>query len=87
LKKTNFRRLTFSLDDHGATGLGTFEALEFLVLGIHGKLALWRALAILAQTDSRLADFDFEHLASRARTQEASVDALRLQIAPAVFGG
>lgn len=28
-----------SMDD-----VGTFEALEFLVLGIHGKWALWRAL-------------------------------------------
>lgn len=26
--------------------LGTFEALEFLVLGIHGKWALWRALSV-----------------------------------------
>jgi hypothetical protein len=29
---------------HGSSdGLGTFEALEFLVIGIHGKRALWRA--------------------------------------------
>ena len=31
-------------------GLGTFEALEFLVLGIHGKRALWLALAAVALT-------------------------------------
>jgi hypothetical protein len=70
------------LRDHGATGIGTFEALEFLLLGIHGKLALWRALAVVARTDARFADFDLEHLAGRAKTQEAAVDALRLQIAP-----
>ena len=34
---------------HGAAdGLGTFEALEFLVIGIHGKRALWRAMAAVA---------------------------------------
>lgn len=74
------------LSDHGATDIGTFEALEFLVLGIHGKLVLWRALAILGRVDTRLADFDFAHLADRAEKQEAAVDELRLQIAPAALG-
>ena len=37
---------------HGGDGLGTFEALEFLELGIHGKWALWRALATVAATDT-----------------------------------
>jgi hypothetical protein len=31
-----------------AASLGTFEALEFLVLGIHEKWALWRALSVVA---------------------------------------
>jgi hypothetical protein len=70
------------LSDHGATGIGTFEALEFLVLGIHGKSALWSALAALAKTDSRLSGIDFAGLASRAEAQEAAVDRLRLEIAP-----
>jgi hypothetical protein len=74
------------LSDHGATGIGTFEALEFLVLGIHGKSALWRALAVIARKDGRFADFDFENLADRAKSQEAAVDALRLKIAPAALG-
>jgi hypothetical protein len=75
------------LSDHGTTGIGTFEALEFLVLGIRGKRALWRALAVLAPADDRLANFDFERLAARAETQEAAVDTLRLQIAPAALAG
>jgi hypothetical protein len=33
---------------------GTFEALEFLALGIQGKLSLWRALELVARTDARL---------------------------------
>jgi hypothetical protein len=37
---------------HGeGSGLGTFEALAFLVIGIHGKWALWRALSV-AGSDS-----------------------------------
>jgi hypothetical protein len=62
-------------------GLGTFEALEFLELGIHGKWALWRALAALAATDPRLQGVDFEHLAQRAETQRARVEERRLEAA------
>jgi hypothetical protein len=62
-------------------GLGTFEALEFLELGIHGKWALWRALAVVAVTDPRLQGTNFEQLAARAETQEASVEERRLQAA------
>jgi len=73
------------LADHGATNIGTFESLEFLVLGIHGKLALWRALTVVAQTDNRLKDTDFARLIARAETQEASVDRRRLAIAQTAF--
>jgi hypothetical protein len=73
------------LADHGATNIGTFESLEFLVLGIHGKLALWRALTVVAQTDDRLKDTDFARLIARAETQEASVDRRRLAIARTAF--
>jgi len=66
--------------------LGTFEALEFLVLGIHGKLSMWNALAVLALTDSRLVGLDFEHLAARATTQRDQVDQRRLEIAPQALG-
>lgn len=34
--------------------LGIFEALEFLELGVQGKLGMWRALAVAAVEDSRL---------------------------------
>lgn len=54
--------------------LGTFEALEFLVLGIHGKWVLWRALNAVAASDSRLAGVDFDRLATRAESQRESVD-------------
>lgn len=71
---------------HGsAEGLGTFEALEFLVLGIHGKLALWRALALVAGCDSRLRGTDFDRLIARAESQHAMVDERRLACAHAAL--
>src|SRR4051812_43189771 len=36
-------------------GLGTFEALETLALGIWGKLSLWNTLRVISEFDSRLA--------------------------------
>jgi hypothetical protein len=71
---------------HGpADGLGTFEALEFLVLGIHGKWALWRAMAIVAAFDLRLRDIDFAGLTARAESQHQRVEEQRLTCAQAVF--
>jgi hypothetical protein len=64
-----------------AGGLGTFEALEALALGVLGKLALWRALAIVAAVDARLRSVDYDHLAARAQTQHAQVEARRLEAA------
>jgi|SRR5271154_4456016 len=73
--------------DHGdATGLGTFEALEFLELGIQGKWALWRALAAAALGDARLQGMDFDQLATRAETQRSKVEVWRLQAARAALG-
>ena len=65
--------------------LGTFEALEFLVLGIHGKWVLWRALNAVAASDSRLAGVDFDRLATRAESQRDSVDERRLASARSVL--
>ncbi len=65
--------------------LKTFEALEFLMLGIHGKWALWRALAAAAATDTRLQGTDFLHLVARAGLQEVQVEHWRLEAARAAF--
>jgi hypothetical protein len=66
-------------------GLGTYEALEFLELGIHGKWALWRALLAIAPSDPRLQGADFESLSARAESQRSSVDQVRLEWARMVF--
>jgi hypothetical protein len=70
----------------GNDGLGLFEALEFLEIGIHGKLELWRAFAVVAPANSQLRGVDFEHLANRAEKQRAEVESRRLHLAHMVFG-
>jgi hypothetical protein len=69
------------LGHDAGNGLATFEALEFLEIGIHGKWALWRALAVAAPSDSRLAGFDFEVLAARAQRQHDQVEHRRSELA------
>lgn len=64
---------------------GTFEALEALTLGIAGKLALWRALAKIADSDIRLRGVAFDQLAERAQDQFARAEERRLQAARAAF--
>lgn len=63
-------------------GLGLFQALEFLGLGIHGKRALWSALVAIAPADARLRGIDFSSLCERAQTQETGVQHWRLKLAP-----
>jgi hypothetical protein len=66
----------------GSSGdFGTFEALEFLSLGIQGKLSLWHALEVAAVSDDRLGELDFETLISRANAQYAKVEERRLTLA------
>jgi hypothetical protein len=62
--------------------LGMFESLEHLALGIQGKLALWRALAVIAAAETRLQGPDYERLARRAREQHEAVEEKRLELAP-----
>jgi hypothetical protein len=66
----------------GSSGaFGTFEALEFLSLGIQGKLSLWRALQVVSVSDARLRGHDFEGLISKAEAQYRSVEERRLLLA------
>src|SRR3954468_23213300 len=62
-------------------GLGTFEALEFLALGIHGKLSLWRALSEISPQVPDLAQFNLATLIERAQQQEEAVEEFRLAAA------
>ena len=68
-------------------GLGTLEALEALALGILGKLALWRALAVVTEAEARWHGGDFDQLAARVQAQHAQVEERRLDAARAVLRG
>lgn len=69
------------LRQDGDSGLGIFETLETLGLGIMGKHSLWRALAVVAETDARLQGIDFANLGRRALAQHAEVETRRLEVA------
>jgi hypothetical protein len=64
-----------------AGDFGEFEALEFLALGITGKLSLWLALQAIAPSDSRVSGVDFERLILRAQEQFREVEKRRLSLA------
>ncbi|MCU1225186.1 MAG: hypothetical protein JWQ42_3279 [Edaphobacter sp.] len=69
----------------GSTDFEMFESLELLVLGIHGKLCLWKALQEASKLDSRLREYDFEELMSRAQQQYDKVESQRLDLAQTVL--
>lgn len=68
-------------------GLGTFEALELLALGILGKLKIWEAMVKIAQMDDRVRGIDFNKLAARARLQHVQVEERRLEAIAYAFAG
>jgi len=72
-------RLKLSHDD--PAGLGTFEAMEALSLGILGKLALWRALHVISGVDTRVHGLAFDDLCARAEAQHQQVEECRLELA------
>jgi hypothetical protein len=71
--------------DDSDGGIGTFEALETLTLGIKGKLALWRVLPVIRKVDERIPDNDYEKLAERAEEQYTRVEKRRLELAVTTF--
>jgi hypothetical protein len=69
----------------GSTNFRMFESLELLVLGIHGKLCLWKALEVANQSESRLREYDFRELIDRAQQQYDKVESQRLDLVQAVL--
>lgn len=67
----------------GPSGLGQFLELEMMLLGVTGKLAMWRALQ--AADDPRLCSFDFASLIERAESQRDRLDEHRVDLAGSVF--
>jgi hypothetical protein len=78
-----FARL--KLGHTGSTNFELFESLELLALGIQGKLCLWKALQVASGSDSRLREYDFAELVSRAEQQYDNVEAQRLNLAQTIL--
>jgi hypothetical protein len=71
-------RVKFSGKSSGEAELGTFMALESLMLGVTGKLALWKALTQVADQYEALGNLNLDRLADRARAQLEALDRERL---------
>lgn len=69
----------------GYSPLSRVVELEGLVLGVRGKLALWRVLAQLEQRRPQLAGFELEELIGRAERQLDELEVHRLQAAAESF--
>jgi hypothetical protein len=67
------------------TAFHTFEALEFLSLGILGKRALWRTLKSVSSCYPELEAVDLDQLLERAEAQYEATEKMRLQMAVRAF--
>jgi hypothetical protein len=58
-----------------------------VLLGVHGKLALWRALRQIAAGDARLHDEELETLIKRGESQRGRLERQRLRAAHDALAG
>jgi hypothetical protein len=78
--------LKLRLDDREGRTLRLLEGVEAVAIGIDGKRALWRALAVTADVLPALRGPDYDRLVQRAADQRARIEAVRLDAARAAFG-
>jgi hypothetical protein len=74
------------LDDNTDGTMRLFEGLEWLEIGIAGKRALWRALAVAGETVPELQRLEYDHLIERAEDQRRRVEVMRLEAAKGALG-
>ena len=65
----------------GYSPLSRLVELEALVMGVSAKLAMWRALGLVAAGEERLDGVDFVALADRATRQLEEIESHRLRAA------
>jgi hypothetical protein len=66
--------------------LSSVVELEGLVMGVSGKLELWRTLRALADTEPRLDPIELDGLVRRAEDQRKRLEDLRLTTSVEVLG-
>jgi hypothetical protein len=69
----------------GHPGLSRVLELEALIMGVNGKLALWRALREITTDDDRLAGVDLDDLIGRAQAQLGALEDLHRAAAAEAF--
>ncbi len=69
----------------GYSPLSLLVELEGLALGVTGKLALWKALRLVAEEEARLAAHPLDRLVERAETQQRQIEERRLKAAHLAF--
>jgi hypothetical protein len=82
-----FGRLKLNGRLRGYSPLSRFEELDFLVMGIDGKVVLWANLRDLAGLGERLPDVDFGALIERARRQRALLEPFHGEAGRDALGG
>ena len=70
----------------GYSPLSRLVELEGLALGVRGKLALWRALDLLAPDQPGVQRFDLDYLIARAEEQLDELESNRLRAAADALG-
>lgn len=71
----------------GYSPLSRVVEVEGLLLGVTGKLGLWRALRDLSEREPRVKVVDLDALIARAERQVAELENHRLQAAETAFAG
>lgn len=71
----------------GYSRLGRLEEIELLLLGVQGKLALWRALRLRSGEDPRLRAIDIDALIRRGDSQRRRLERQRLTAADEALAG
>ncbi|MEA2156207.1 MAG: hypothetical protein QOE11_2347 [Solirubrobacteraceae bacterium] len=71
----------------GYSPLSRFEELDFLVMGIDGKVVLWTNLRDHAGLAERLPDVDFDALIDRARRQRTLLEPFHAEAGREALGG
>jgi hypothetical protein len=78
-------RVKYGGEGLGYSDLKRMEELEALVIGVHGKRALWKVLDSICSADPRLQDIDYAALAERAQKQQDELEPHRITAARRAF--
>ena len=75
------KAVRMKLDPKSGDPFSSFQALEFLALGVLGKLHLWRTLQVATLGAATRVDLDLSRLIARAEDQYDRLEKRRLQLA------